>query len=297
MARATSGDIEIEYDVQSFYDDDPPLVLIAGLGCQLIFFEDEFVQGLIDRAFRVIRIDNRDMGLSTWLDDHPVDLTDVYAALGAGEAPEVPYTLRDMAADVVAVLDDAGIDRAHVLGVSLGGMIAQTLAIEFPERVHSLSLLSSTTGAPDVGQPSPEALEALLAPGPEDTTREAIVEADVAARAVWSTSGHFDEDWTRDYFGRCYDRAHHPAGQSRQMAAILTAPDREPALAELAVPTVVLHGTADNLVAPSGGQRLAELIPDAEYVELDGMGHDLPPHYWAPIIEAITQLAVSSAQR
>ena len=206
----------------------------------------------------------------------------------------MPYSLRDMAADVVAVLDDAGIDRAHVLGVSLGGMIAQTMAIEFPDRVQSLSLLSSTTGAADVGQPSSEALEALLAPGPDDPSREAVVEADVAARAVWSTPGHFDEDWTRDYFGRCYDRAHHPAGQSRQMAAILSAPDREGALAQLAVPTVVMHGTADMLVGQDGGTRLAELIPDAEFVELDGMGHDLPPHFWAPIIEAITQLAIRS---
>lgn len=294
MARATSGDIEIEYDVQGFYDDDPPLVLIAGLGCQLIFFEDEFVQGLIDRAFRVIRMDNRDVGLSSWLDDHPVELGEVYTALAAGEAPEVPYSLRDMAADVVAVLDDAGIDRAHVLGVSLGGMIAQTLAIEFPDRVRSLSLLSSTTGAPDVGQPSADALEALLAPGSDDQSRDAVVEADLAARSIWSTPGQFDEDWTRDYFGRCYDRAHHPAGQGRQMAAVLTAPDREGALAQLAVPTVVLHGTADTLVGQDGGTRLAELIPDAEFVELDGMGHDLPPHFWAPIIEAITQLAIRS---
>ena len=292
MARATSGDIEIEYDVQIFYDDDPPLVLIAGLGCQLIFFEDEFVQGLIDRAFRVIRLDNRDVGLSSWLDDNPVDLGDVSTALAAGELPDVPYTLSDMAADVVAVLDDAGIDRAHVLGVSLGGMIAQTMALEFPERTLSLSLLSSTTGAADVGQPSPEALEALLAPGSDDQSRDTVIEADVAARAIWSTPGHFDEDWTRDYFARCYDRAHHPEGQSRQMAAVLSAPDREPALARLDMPTVVLHGTADTLVAPDGGTRLAELIPDAEFVELDGMGHDLPPHFWAPIIEAITQLAV-----
>ncbi len=294
MARATSGGIEIEYEVQSFYDDDPPLVLIAGLGCQLIFFEDEFVQGLVDRAFRVIRMDNRDVGLSTWLDDHPVDLADVYAALAAGEVAPVPYTLSDMAADVVAVLDDAGVDRAHVLGVSLGGMIAQTLAIEHPDRVRSLALLSSTTGAADVGQPSPEALEALLAPGPAATDRTTVVDADLAARAIWSTPGQFDEEWTRDYFGRCYDRAFHPAGQPRQMAAVLTAPDREAALASLDVPTVVLHGTADTLVASDGGTRLAELIPGAEFVELDGMGHDLPPHFWAPIIEAITQLAVRS---
>lgn len=294
MPRATSGGVEIEYDVQGFYDDDPPLVLIAGLGCQMLFFEDEFVQGLIDRAFRVIRIDNRDQGLSTWFDEHPIDMTTVYAALGTGEPVDVPYSLSDMAADVVAVLDDLGLERAHVLGQSLGGMIAQTMAIEHPDRVQSLTLLSSTTGAADVGQPAPEALTALLAPGPDPDDREATIEANVVAREIWSTPGHYDEDWTRAHFAETYDRAHNPSGQARQMAAVLTSPDREAALRELTVPTVVLHGTNDVLIAPDGGARLAELIPGAELVELDGMGHDLPPHFWAPIIEAITHLAIRS---
>ena len=174
-------------------------------------------------------------------------------------------------------------------------MIAQTMALEFPDRVQSLTLLSSTTGAPDVGQPSDEALAALLAPGPDPTDRSAVVESSVAARAVWATSGHYDEDWTRAHFGQCYDRAHNPDGQPRQMAAVLTAPDREAALAELDVPTVVLHGSDDVLIAPDGGERLAELIPGAEYVELEGMGHDFPPHFWAPVIEAVTQLAIRSS--
>jgi pimeloyl-ACP methyl ester carboxylesterase len=292
MPRAACGDVEIEYDVAGFYDDDPPLVLIAGLGCQLTFFEEEMVQGLVDRAFRVIRMDNRDAGLSTTFDNHVIDLEQVQQAVTAGESIELPYTLSDMAADVVAVLDDLGIDGAHLLGVSLGGMIAQTVAIEHPSRVRSLTLLSSATGHPSAGQPSPEALGALLAPVGDPDNRHDVVEANVRSRAVWATTAHWDEAWTRAHFAECFDRANHPTAMARQLAAVLAAPDREPQLAQLDVPTVVLHGTDDRLVAPSGGERLADVIPGAELVELDDMGHDLPPHYWAPVIEAVTQLAI-----
>lgn len=291
MPRATAPDgVEIEYDVHAFYDDDPPLLLIAGLGAQMVFFEDEFVQGLIDRAFRVIRMDNRDSGLSTAL-TQPVDLGEVLADPDF----EAPYSLSDMAADAVAVLDDLGLERAHVLGVSLGGMVAQSLAVEHPARVASLTLLSSTTGHPEVGQPSPEALTALLAPAADPTDRAAVVEASVRAREVWATPSHWDEDWAREHFGEVFDRAHHPGAVARQMAAVLTAGDREDALRALEVPAIVLHGTDDRLIGLDGGARLAELIPGAELVELDAMGHDLPPHYWAPVIEAVTQLAVRSA--
>lgn len=294
MPVARLGNVEIHYDDQYFSDDDPPLVLVAGLGAQLIFFEDEFVQGLIDRAFRVIRIDNRDVGLSTRFAD-AVDLPLVLSALAEGREVVPPYTLSDMARDVVAVLDHLRLESAHLLGVSLGGMVAQLVAIEHPERVRSLSLLSSTTGAADVGQPTEEAMAALLAPGPTGN-RDAIIEHDVEVRRVWSTTDHFDEAWTRGYFARCYDRSHHPEGVSRQMVAVLCAGEREQELSGLGVPTLVMHGTDDKLLAPSGGARLAELIPDAQYVELEGMGHDLPPHYWAPVIEAITALAVSSSR-
>lgn len=292
MPRAIAGDVEIEYDVAALYDDDPPLVLIAGLGTQLIFFEDEFVQGLVDRAFRVIRLDNRDVGLSTWFDAHPVDVAEVQATVAAGGRPELPYTLSHMAADVVAVLDHLRAERAHVLGVSLGGMVAQVLAAEWPDRVQSLTLLSTTSGAADVGHSTPEALAAMLAPPAPDGDREAAVEADVAARAVWATEGHHDEDWTRAYFRRCHERGHNPAGIARHLAAGLVSGDREAQLARLDVPTLVLHGTDDKLINADAAHRLAEVIPGAELVELEGMGHDLPPHFWAPIIEAVTQLAI-----
>ncbi len=292
ITRAASGDLRIAYDVHGD-EEHPPLVLVPGLGAQLLFFDDELVEGFIDRAFRVIRLDNRDSGLSSTVDGPAMDLARLQAALAGGQPVEPPYTLSDMAADVVAVLDDVGVDRAHVLGVSLGGLIAQTVAIDRPDRVRSLTLLSSTTGSPRVGQPSPEALAALLET-PTDGDRDAVVAHDVRVRQVWSTPDHFDETWTRQYFEAAYDRAHNPDGLARQLAAALSEPDREDRLRQLDVPTLVLHGTADNLIGPDGGARLAELIPGATLVELDGMAHDLPPHYWSPIIEAVTQLAVRS---
>lgn len=292
MAFAQLGDIRIAYEDHGL-PDDPALVLIAGLANQLIFFEDEFVQGLVDRAFRVIRFDNRDVGLSTILDEHPVAIEDVLAALGSGEPFTPPYRLSDMAGDVVGLLDHLAVARAHLLGVSLGGMVAQSVAIEHPERVQSLTLLSSTTGSPEVGQPTPESLQALLAPAP-DGDRAAVVDANVASRRVWATAEHFDDDWAREYFGQSFDRSNAPGGTSRQLAAVLLEPDRESLLEQITSPALVLHGTDDKLIAADGGERLAALIPDATYVELDGMGHDLPPHFWAPVIEAVTQLAVRS---
>ncbi len=292
MPIARSGSLDIYYEDDAELPDDPPLVLINGLGSQLIFFEDEFVQGLIDRAFRVIRLDNRDAGLSSSV-DHATGSGEVLDAWASGDTLEAPYTLSDMAGDVVALLDHLELDSAHILGVSLGGMIAQTLAVEHPDRVRTLTLLSSTTGSPDVGQPTQEAIDALFAPPPGGDL-DAQIQADVEARRIWSTTAHWDEAWTSDYFRRCYERGNNPDGTARQMAAVAASGDREATLPGLDVPTVVLHGTDDKLVNASGGARLAELIPGASFVELDDMGHDLPPHYWAPVIEAVTQLAIRS---
>ena len=173
-------------------------------------------------------------------------------------------------------------------------MICQDVAIHFPDRVTSLGLLSSTSGASDVGQPSQEALTALLAPNTE-TDRTAVVERDVETRRIWATPEHFDEQWTREYFEAAYDRSHHPGSSARQLAAVVVAPGREAALQQVSTPTLVMHGTEDKLIGPDGGARLADLIPGAEFLELEGMGHDLPPHYWAPIIEAVTLLAIALA--
>lgn len=178
IGRALSGDVTIAYE-EFGSREDPALVLVAGLGNQMQFFEDEFVQGLTDRAFRVVRFDNRDTGLSTTFDDVTLDLNDVLAAVDRGDPIELPYSVLDMAQDVVALLDHLEIERAHLLGTSLGGMICQDVAIHFPDRVTSLGLLSSTSGASDVGQPSQEALTALLTPNTE-TDRTAVVERDVS---------------------------------------------------------------------------------------------------------------------
>ena len=289
-AYASSGSLRIAYDVAGD-DGDPAIVLIPGLGAQLLFYEDEFVQGLLDRYFRVIRIDNRDCGLSSSVEAEVADA----ATLLAGDAGAAPYGFSDMAADVIAVLDHLGLDAAHVLGTSLGGMIAQVLAVEHPDRVSSLTLVSSTSGAPDVGGPSPESFAALMAASPPSDDREACIAHDVEIRRVWATPEYYDLDWANQYFADAYDRARNPAGTARQIAALLAEPDREAQLATLRVPTLVVHGSADPLIAPSGGERLAELIDGAELVVFDAMAHDLQPHYWAPLIEAVTRLVVRAS--
>lgn len=293
MASTLVGKVEIAYE-EFGLPGDPALILVAGLGTQMYFFEDEFVHGLVDRAFRVIRFDNRDAGLSSKFDNSPVELQEVLTAVETGKAIKLPYSIREMAADIVALLDHLDIKYAHLLGNSLGGMICQDFAVYFAERVCSLTLLSTTSGNPEVGQPSPDALAALLAPYDEHD-RESAVARDVASRRIWATPDHFDEQWTRAYFERAYDRSYHPGGSTRQLAAAITAPDREPALRLLDVPTLVIHGSKDQLIAPDGGAHLARLIPGAEYLELEGMGHDLPKHYWGPIIEAVTSLAIRSS--
>ena len=267
------SDIEIFYE--SFGEpDDPLLVLVGGLGNQLIMWAEELCWGFVDRGFRVVRFDNRDAGLST---RPPAD---------------VAYDLADMAGDIVGMLDALGVDAGHILGMSLGGMIAQTMAIDHPGRVASLTSVSSTTGSPDVGHPSDEVIVALSRPEPSD--RAEAIESAVAARRVWSSSEWFDEEATRVYYQRQYERAA-PANSARQLAAIAASGDREPQLAQLRVPTVVMHGADDPLIDISGGQRTAATIPGAELVIVDNMAHDLPVQMWPQLIAQVTALAVRSA--
>jgi pimeloyl-ACP methyl ester carboxylesterase len=254
---------------------DPALLLIAGLGAQLIIWHDEFCHSLVDRGFYVVRFDNRDCGLSTILHDR------------------AQYTISDMAADAVAVLDAAGVDAAHVVGHSLGGMIAQALAIEHRPRVLTLTSMSSTTGNPAYGKPTDDALIAIARVAAE--TLDEAVEYDVAARRVWASPSWFDEDDVRAYFRRAHERSFTPGSSLRQLMAILDTLDREAALAALDVPTLVIHGTLDPLIAPDGGQRTAALVPGAELMLIDGMAHDLPVQVWQQVISAITALAARNA--
>ncbi len=290
--RALSNGIEIEFE--TFGDaGDPPLLLVMGLGAQLVSWDIELCESLVDRGFYVIRFDNRDVGLSTKV---PVDenldvMAEMMKAL-AGEAPAAPYRLADMAADAVGLLDHLGIDRAHLVGASMGGMIVQQVAVDHPERLLSLTSIMSTTGDPDVGQPKPEVLAVLLDPAPAE--RDAYIAHSVEGSRTIGSPEHFDEDRAAVKAGQSFDRCYYPRGTANQLMAILASGSRTEGLRKLDVKTLVIHGDVDPLVTVSGGERTAEVIPGAELMILEGMGHDVPVFYWPQIIEAITGLAARS---
>jgi pimeloyl-ACP methyl ester carboxylesterase len=290
--RAPSNGIEIEYE--TFGDAaDPPLLLVAGLGAQLIAWDVEFCESLVDRGFFVIRFDNRDTGLSTKVTvDEGFDPTaEIMRVLGGG-TPTVPYHLTDMAADAVGLLDHLGIDRAHVVGVSMGGMIAQQIAIDHPPRVLSLTSIMSNTGDPDVGQPDPAVLPVLLQTTPSE--REAYVARAVEAGRAVGSPDHFDEARVATQAAQSFDRSFYPRGMINELLAIVTSGSRTEALRALHVNTLVIHGDVDPLVAVSGGERTAEVIPGAELMILEGMGHDVSRYFWPQVIEAITALVARS---
>ncbi|MGQ0831565.1 MAG: alpha/beta fold hydrolase [Microthrixaceae bacterium] len=285
---ANANGIEICYETHGDPSDEP-LLLVMGLGSQLIHWPLELVDALVDRGFYVVRYDNRDTGRSTKFDHHGTgDFLATFAAAMQGDAVDVPYLLSDMARDAVGLLDALAIDAAHVVGVSMGGMIAQTLAIEHPERVRTLTSIMSTTGAPGVGQPTADAMAALMAPVP--TTREEAIEAGVATRRVIGSPAHFDESLVREVAALAFDRCWNPAGTARHLLAIAASGSRESGLAALEMPVLVIHGDVDPLVTPTGGARTAEVTPGAELVMIEGMGHDLPRAFTGPIVEAITSL-------
>jgi len=289
--------IEIEYDTFG-KPSDPALLLIMGFGAQMVAWDDAFVKMLADRGLFVIRFDNRDCGLSTHLDSVNVDVEKVVtAALMDDELPPVPYTLSDMAADGVNLLRHLGIDRAHVLGVSMGGMIAQTMAIEHRPRVRSLTSVYSTTGEPEVGQPRPDVLAALATiMVPSDDRAERVAQGVELARLIGSP-GVFDEERARERTEQLLDRSYDPAGVGRQLVAILASGSRADALPAVSAPTVVVHGDADPLIDISGGRRTHELVEGSEFRVLEGMGHDLPPEYWDRVVDAVgTAVAAGEAR-
>ncbi len=273
MPRTAANGIEIEYDERG-RPDDPPVLLIMGLSAQMTSWDEEFVDLLASHGLRVIRFDNRDIGLSTWLDDAGVPEP---PADGAAALPEPAYSLADMAADSAGLLDALGIGSAHIVGASMGGMIAQAFAIAYPQRTRTLTSIFSTTGDPAVGQPRPGLAEQLFLTAPP-AGREEAIEASVAGSKLISSPGYPpDEDRLRDRAAAAYDRAYHPAGVLRQALAVVTQPDRTAELARLSVPTLVIHGDADPLVDPSGGRATAAAVPGAELWMVPGMGHDIPP--------------------
>jgi len=294
MPTAPPNDAGIELCYETFGDaSGEPMLLVMGLGAQMIVWDDELVQAFVDRGFHVIRYDNRDVGLSTKCDViSPEEVgARILSAMG-GETPEAPYLLSDLAADGMSLLDHLGIESAHIVGASMGGMIVQQMVIDFPQRVRSVTSIMSTTGDPDVGQPEPQAMAMLLQPPPQ--TREQAIEQGVVSSRAISSPTHFDEDKARIRAAQTYDRCFHPDGAARQLLAIIASGSRSAALREVDLPALVIHGDADPLVTPSGGARTAEVIPGAELIVLEGMGHDLPPVYWPQIVEAITALAARS---
>jgi len=267
---------------------DPALLLIMGLGTQMVAWHEDFCAQLADEGFHVIRYDNRDTGRSTHLKDAPTPTLGQLVM----RRPPAAYLLEDMANDAAGLLDCLGIEHAHVAGVSMGGMIAQTLAATRPERVLSLTSIMSTTGSRRVGQPAYRVLPIFLRQAPND--RDAFIEHTVTLfETIGSRGIERDDDELREVAGLMFDRGLDPRGSSRQLAAIIASGNRTNALRNITAPTVVVHGTADRLVRPSGGRATARAIPGAKLVKVEGMGHDMPRAAWDQIVSAI----VSNAQR
>lgn len=285
-AFAKANGIELCYD--TFGDAQaPPLLLIMGLAAQMIAWDEEFCTQLASRGYRVIRFDNRDVGLSTKLPEYGTpDIMALLAQVLTGKPISAPYTLRDMAADAVGLLDALGIDKAHVVGLSMGGGIAQEMAIHHAPRLRTLTSIMSSTGDPSLPQATPEALGVLLAPPPR--SREEFFQSYVRTWTVLRGPG-FPLDEARDLerAARAYERGLNPPGVARQLAAILASGNRTEALASVRVTTLVIHGDADPLVRIEGGQATAKAIPGARFLPIKGMGHALPISMWPQIIDAI----------
>jgi len=289
---APTNGIELAY--QEIGDPDgEPLLLIMGLATQMLAWDEDFCAMLADCGFRVVRFDNRDIGRSTKIDGAGLPSR---ADMLLGRRSTAPYLLRDMAVDTIGLMDHLGIESAHLVGASMGGMIAQTVAIEWPERARSLVSIMSTTGNRWVGMPAYKALGTLFArPG---KGREAAIENSVRVfRIIGSPAYPMDEEHFRKLAGASYDRSHSRAGIARQLHAITASGDRTPALERLRLPATVLHGSHDPLIRPAAGRATARAIRDSRLHIFDGMGHDLPRELWPPFVEEIAATAARAEDR
>lgn len=293
MATTRVNDIDVYFDVYGS-DGDPTVLLVPGLGAQCLVYDDEFCDLLCRAGLRVVRYDNRDVGLSTHLDGAPADAMSAVMAAMSGQAVDAAYTLSDMAADAIGLVDSLDVESFHVAGSSMGGMISQTIAIEHPDRVLSMTSIMSTTGEPDVGSPDPEVLAALMTIMTPQDSRDARIDNGVELARLIGTKEVFDERRTRERTAQAVDRSYDPDGTARQLVAILASGSRAEGLAELEVPAVVLHGDRDPLVDISGGRRTAELVSGAEFRVLDGMGHDMPPAYWDRLAAGVVDVAAAT---
>lgn len=287
MANAKINGINIEYEVHGAADGEP-LLMIMGLGSQMTRWPPAFYEKLVAKGFRVIRFDNRDVGLSQKFSGVPT-IDRVVGALMQGQKPDIPYTLDDMAADAVSLLDHLDIQRAHVCGASMGGMIGQLVAADYPERVLSFTAVFTTTGNPALPPSTPDAMAVLTtrAPDPNKDIEAYLDQVVKNQRTIGSPGFPFDEKIMRERLRSDVLRCYEPAGVARQLAAVIANGDRRPKLAKIKAPVVVLHGDSDPLVPMTGGKDLAANVPGAELRIIPGMGHDLPPELYDTIVDAI----------
>ncbi len=292
MTTTTTNGIEIYFETYG-EPTDPTVLLVSGLGAQCLSFDALMCERIAAGGYHVVRYDNRDVGLSTHLEGAPSDVM-AFMMSADGEAVEAPYVLSDMAEDGMGLLDSLGVASAHVVGTSMGGMIAQTMAIRHPDRVQSLTSVYSTSGEADVGNPDPEVLGSLLSIMVPPRTRPERIENGVVLARLIGSPDVFDEQLARERTAVLIDRCYDPDGTGRQMIAVMASGSRASALVDLDVPTVVLHGDRDPLIDISGGRRTAELIPGAEFRVLEGMGHDMPMQYWDRLVAGVHDNAAAA---
>jgi pimeloyl-ACP methyl ester carboxylesterase len=278
---ALNGSSEIYYE--AFGDpSDPTLLLVNGLGSQCINYHEDWCAMFVARGLHVVRFDNRDVGMSSKFDTAPVG--------AQGEA----YTVSDMAADGVAVLDAIGVEHAHVMGLSMGGMIVQVMAVEQSHRLLSMTSVMSRTGEPGYGGSTPEAFALLTAPPAVD--RQSFIAAHVEGLRVWGSPAFADEARWRREAERAFDRCFHPSGPARQYRAVEAAPPRGELLRHVTTPSLVMHGDCDTLIDISGGRRTAELIPGARFEVIEGLGHDYPPQLWGRWVDLVSSFVASTSR-
>jgi pimeloyl-ACP methyl ester carboxylesterase len=289
-ARINANGVELVYDTFGT-PDKPAILLVMGLGAQMIDWKDEFCSLLAGRGFRVIRFDNRDVGQSTrYTKGGRPQIGEMLEAMQRGEAVEAPYLLTDLVEDAVGLLDALGVEKAHVVGLSMGGMIAQLMAAVHPDRVLTLTSIMSTTGEPGLPVSTPEAWACLTAP--LETELEPFLEQYIAKWRVYAGPGYpIDPDLARDHATRLFERGTHSAGRDRQMAAILASGSRKEALASVTCPTLVIHGDSDPVVRLEAGRATADAIAGAELLIVEGMGHDLAKGAWPLVVDAIARHA------
>ncbi len=287
MPKAYVNNIKIEYETIG----DPnskPLLLIAGLGSQLLAWSDEFCDKFAENGFFVIRFDNRDVGLSTKFEEAGIpDMMEIAAAYTRGEIPRLPYTLEAMADDAIGVLDALNIEKAHICGASMGGLIAQIIGYRHPSRVLSLTVIISTTGNPALPQAKPEVMAQFFAPVPAE--REAYIEEMVKRDSLIYGKFEYDEVQGREYRTKEYDRSYYPEGIARQMAAMAVPGNIQPLISSIKAPTLVIHGKEDPFNSVEAGKEIASTIPGAELLLVDGMGHSFPREVIPRIVKALVE--------